>query len=399
MGEIIINFKQKHMQQYLDHLRLILNVGTDKPAARSGMPGSKSFFGHQFRHDLSWGLPVLTTKKLYWKGIVAELLWMLRGETNIKPLIEAGCNWWNEDAYNYYVKIASANTGSEANAIYRPNMVVSGGVTTVESYSMFTLEEFVKAVSQQDGVLDLPHYNGYTLGDCGWQYGRLWRKWDDYNSEPDGTQTYKKIDQIAELIKGLRQQPESRRHMLTALNPAHYNDLALFPCHVLAQFNCRPLTPHQRVNLYYIKYASELPIDISTCDEANIPYYYLDCKLYQRSGDTVLGVPNNTASYSLLTHILAKMCNMVPGTFIHTFGDSHIYDNHKEAVAENLKRTPTELPTLSFSTEFEDLLVKWDIGDVFSTSEFLSILTPDMFILNDYNPQPAIKAELSTGRK
>lgn len=351
------------MEKYLDLLREIRSKGTFKPAARAGMPSTKSLFGYQYRFDLKQGFPIHTTKKMNFNNITTELLWFLRGDTNIKYLVDNGCNIWNEDAYNYYLKQSWH---------YKPS-------------SPMSFEDFVERI--KDG--NIWTRDEYTLGDCGWQYGKLWRSWD-YIGEPESMQSdelypKKSIDQISELINGLRNNPESRRHILTALNPAHYNDLALFPCHTTVQFNCRPL---------YVQ-SNETEIEELT--------YKLDCHLYQRSCDVFLGVPYNTASYALLTHILAEICGYEVGDFIHSFGDVHIYENHEDAVTEQLSRTPTKLPKLIVFRRHEtgslpDHLEKY-LTKRYSLDDFLNSLTKYDFSLENYSPQSSIKAKLSTGLK
>lgn len=363
------------MKQYLELLKTIKEKGTYKPPAREGMPGTQSLFGYQFRHDLSEGFPLLTTKKMFWKGIVVELLWFLRGDTNIKYLVDNGVNIWNEDAYNYYIKLCK-----------KQNI-----------YKCLNFKSFIDLVKENKTLgWEMPNY--YKLGDCGYQYGKVWRAWQIdtvYKSnEGDCRTTRGSIDQIKNLIEGLKKNPESRRHIVTAWDPAHDQDLALTWCHAMFQFNCRPVEPIEMidilrnnghvVNLYTTNVENQYK-------EANLPKYYLDCQLYQRSADAVLGVPFNIASYALLIHIICKIVNMIPGEFIHTFGDVHIYDNHKEAVEEQLSRTPEKLPELvhmktdEFWKSFTlDNITHLDYGD---------------FLLQDYNPQPSIKAELSTGLK
>lgn len=385
------------MQQYHDLLRTIKEKGTYKPAARPGMPGTTSLFGYQFRHNLSDGFPLLTTKRIHIKGVITELLWFLRGGTNIQYLIDNGVNIWNEDAYNYYHKIIIESNDVEANSIYRK----SDGV-----YISYNYEEFVEIIKITPKE-KLPKYKNYTLGDCGYQYGKVWRSWSNLYQVDEHEFRYNSdgpIDQISNLIDSLRKTPESRRHIVTAVDPAHDSDLALYWCHCLFQFNCRPLSDEQKDQWYFEKEKrSEFEYgSMIDYDDNDVPKYYLDCQLYQRSADVFLGVPYNIASYAFLTHLLAKICNMIPGDFIHTFGDVHIYDNHRDQVEEQLRRTPNPLPKLhllerhkdhgSLPDHFEKYLNgRYDLDD------FLKALTPYDFRIENYNPQPAIKAELSTG--
>lgn len=377
------------MRQYLELLKTIKKKGTHKPPAREGMPGSTSLFGYQLRHNLQEGFPLLTTKKMFWKGVVVELLWFLRGDTNIKYLVDNGVNIWNEDAYNYYLKVF--------NNYYKGNK---------ELCVHLTFENFIRYI--KDGTLNSgkinDYYPGYKLGDCGYQYGRVWRYWETYTKGEyvfdEQTWAYhtNRIDQIKNVITSIRNNPESRRHIVTAIDPAHDNDLALYWCHAMFQFNCRPLSDQQRLEIYR-KRVSATSFYPKTIDEV-APKYYLDCQFYQRSADVFLGVPFNIASYALLTHIIAKICNMIPGEFIHTFGDVHIYDNHVDAVNEQLKRKPRELPALKFSE-----LIRWngidEDGNKFDPLDMFSqgAIGEWEFDLEEYNPYPTIKAELSTGLK
>jgi len=383
------------MKQYHELLTAILEHGHKKEAARENMPGSISLFGHQSRYDLSGGFPILTTKKVFWKGIVGELLWMLSGNTNIKYLVDNGSNFWNEDAYNYYVKIASANGNAQQNPILKK--------LDDNSYKMFLFDEFVDIIKNSK-IEDLPKWSQYTLGDCGHQYGKVWRRWSTNQQVVIGHNgTHNEwgtviIDQIQNVIKSLKESPESRRHIVTAVDPVNDKDLALYWCHSMFQFNCRKLTDSERALYYYNNYGETLlPLRTRDLDFLRIPKYKLDCQLYQRSADVFLGYGFNMSSYSLLTLILCKICNMVPGEFIHTAGDAHIYDNHLDAVNEQLSRDYNKypLPTLKFSDNFNSSLLKYNQDNNFDV--FINSLTPADFVLENYQSYPAIKAELSTG--
>jgi len=355
------------MKQYLDLLQAIKDNGTYKPAARVGMPGTKSLFGYQFRHNLANGFPLLTTKKMYWKGVVIELLWFLRGNTNIKFLVDNGVNIWNEDAYNYYLKKCEERL--------HPPMSFSEFMDCIVRDTMGGRELFDK----------------YVLGDCGYQYGKVWRNWcgESYTVDAgdNGQRFHTGIDQIKNLINGLKNNPESRRHIVTAIDPTHDTDLALYWCHAMFQFNCRPLSFEDKVNWVMMHGDVEKGDIGERVHGEDVPKYYLDCQLYQRSADVFLGVPFNIASYALLTEILAKMCGMVPGEYIHTFGDVHIYENHMDAVGEQLGRTPDNLPELSFGCDFSNL------------DEFLGKFVWGDAKLTGYYPQESIKGKLSTGLK
>ena len=256
------------MKQYKEHLEVILAKGTHKPAARENMPGTTSLFGYQWKHDLSEGFPLLTTKKTYWKGIVVELLWFLKGDTNVKYLNDNGVTFWNEDAYNYYKKL--------------------GG-------TQYSFEQFVDVIkfNSLNGLLErgrdqMFKNRDYKLGDCGFQYGRVWRKWQTID-DTEMRLGYWHVDQIAKLIKQLTNNPESRRHILTSIDPANDDNLALYWCHALTQFNCRPVNREA----YWIKQhpgpRGAMMITDEFLDGYNVPKYYLDCQMYQRSADMFLG--------------------------------------------------------------------------------------------------------------
>lgn len=376
------------MKQYLDLLSQIKKEGTYKSPARENMPGTTSLFGAQLRFKLSEGFPILTTKKINFKNIVVELLWFLRGDTNIKYLIDNGCNIWNEDAYNYYKKVQLKNCFD------------------CEKY-LLTFEEFIKLIKLSEeereklfeDVVSAPWAKNYKLGDCGKQYGWLWRNWEGKFYALGDASYFEEFDQIKEIINGLKNNPMSRRHIISAWNPATLDDMALNACHAFVQFNCRPLSIEDRWDLYHkspleAPFMQESTKDIELhkiCDACLIPRYYLDCQMYQRSADVFIGVPYNIASYALLTEILAKITGMIPGDFIHTFGDVHIYDNHKDQVEEQLKRTPGKLPKL--------VHMKTDsFWNTFDISLFGHLDYKD-FMLQEYHPQEAIKAKLSTGLK
>jgi thymidylate synthase len=263
------------MRQYLNLLADVMKNGTDRPD-RTGT-GTRSVFGRQLRFDLSRGFPLLTTKKVHLKSVIYELLWFLRGDTNVRWLQERGVRIWDEWA---------------------------------------------------DGN-----------GDLGPVYGSQWRSWPDGRG---GT-----IDQISNVVQSIKTRPDSRRHIVSAWNPAEVDDMALPPCHCLFQF-----------------YVAEGK---------------LSCQLYQRSGDVFLGVPFNIASYALLTHMMAQVTGLEPGEFVHSFGDVHLYANHVEQAQEQLRREPRPLPRLTLNPD------RTSIFD-FQYEDFL---------VTGYDPHPAIRAPIA----
>ena len=263
------------MQQYLALMQHVLDHGTRK-SDRTGT-GTLSIFGAQLRFDLAEGFPLITTKKLHVKSIVHELLWFLRGDTNVRYLRDNGVTIWDEWA--------------DAD------------------------------------------------GDLGPVYGHQWRSWPT----PDGGH----VDQIAQVLAEIRRNPDSRRLMVTAWNPSDIPKMALAPCHALFQF--------------YVADGR------------------LSCQLYQRSADVFLGVPFNIASYALLTLMVAQVCDLAPGEFVHTFGDTHLYLNHLDQAREQLSRTPRPLPFLKINPEVKDLFA----------------FRYEDFTLVGYDPHPHIKAAVA----
>ena len=228
-------------------------------------------------------------------------------------------------------------------------------------------------------IRDSPLFKDYNYGDLGEVYGAQWRNWDN-----------KSIDQIKKVIDGIKKNPFGRRHIVSAWNPAEVDNMALPPCHLLFQFNCRPLSKVERQRYYSDKYFSSHDfsktngIPDSFLEDNNIPKFYLDCILTQRSCDSFLGVPFNIASYSLLTEIVAKMCNMVAGEFIWNGNDAHIYENHFPMVLEQLKREPMPLCKLRIADRVRDFV---DINE----------LSIDDVVIAGYESHPSIKGELSVG--
>lgn len=296
------------MKQYLELLDKICREGVVRDD-RTGT-GTKGIFGYQMRFDLAQGFPLLTTKKIFLKGVIHELLWFLRGDTNIKYLVDNGVHIWDSDAYRYYNELC-----------------VKHGVLPVD------MDTFLGAAGIESPIED------YRFGDLNHVYGYQWRSWP----KPDGGA----IDQIRNVIESIKRNPTSRRLIVSAWNVADVEHMALPPCHTMFQF-----------------FVAEGK---------------LSCQLYQRSGDTFLGVPFNIASYALLTMMIAKECNLEAGEFIHTLGDAHLYLNHTEQAAEQLSREPRPLPRMRLNP---------DVRSIFDYSY-------EDFTLEGYNPHPAIKAPLS----
>lgn len=312
------------MLSYLELLRDIRDTGVDK-GDRTGT-GTRSVFGRQLRFDLSKGFPMLTTKKLTFRLIVAELIWFLRGETNVRFLHEHNCHIWDEWAD--------------------------------------------------------------ASGDLGPIYGRQWRAWRD--KWTGDTDSWRRIDQIAKLVETLRNNPDSRRMVVSAWNVTDLPDMRLEPCHAMFQCYTRELSPAQRAARWmHQNLGIELGIvkqNISdeelgkALDAYGVPRRALDLQMYQRSADVFLGVPFNIASYALLTHILAHAVGMFPGEYVHTFGDVHIYRNHMDQVNEQLTRQPGALPTLEMR---------------YPSDVDLKELRVDYFGLKNYAAKPSIKAEVA----
>lgn len=279
------------MKAYLDLLRLALEHGKDR-TDRTGT-GTRGIFGHQLRFDLREGFPLVTTKKIHLKSIIHELLWFTSGATHVKPLQDAGVRIWNEWA-------------------------------TPEQTARF----------------------GREAGDLGPVYGHQWRNFGASRRE-DGSFASDGVDQLANLVRDIRETPHSRRLLVTGWNPREATEVALPPCHTLFQF--------------YVQDGE------------------LSCQLYQRSGDIFLGVPFNIASYALLTMMVAQVTGLRAGDFVHTFGDAHLYRNHFEQARLQLSREPRRLPRMLLNPEVKDLF---------------SFRFED-FELEGYDPHPHIAAEVS----
>ena len=300
------------MEQYHALLRQILDQGVVK-GDRTGT-GTKSVFGHQSRYDLSKGFPLMTTKKVYMKGIIHELLWFIAGDTNIAYLVRNGVNIWNEWPFQNYLNQQG----------FADSMPKHGEVWKKE------LKAFVERIKTDDEFAQ-------QWGELGPVYGRQWRNFEG-------------VDQLAKALDMIQNAPNSRRIIVSAWNPPEIDEMAkagLPPCHTLFQF--------------YV---------------ANNK---LSCQLYQRSADVFLGVPFNIASYALLTHMIAQVCGLGVGDFVHTLGDAHLYSNHMDQANEQLRRDFRPLPRLALNPSVTDLFA----------------FTYDDIVIEDYNPHPPIKAPIA----
>jgi thymidylate synthase len=346
---------------------------------------------------MSEGFPLLTTKKMPFKTIVTELLWFLRGDTNIKFLVDNNCHIWDGDAYKNYL----------FNSDWHPISSVNGGFigTKTDSDEIMTQEEFINKIKTDDEFAK-------KWGELGSIYGKQWRSWH-FNAKFDMNGKYheeKGIDQIQNLINDLKTNPDSRRLMVNAWNVGELDQMVLPPCHYGFQVYTRELSFDERFlilsnmdlldtfhNLSDKKYKARL-------DELNIPSRAISLMWNQRSVDTFLGLPFNITSYGLLLEIIAKAVNMVPDELIGNLGDVHLYSNHVEQAKEQIGRDPYSLPILNINTEFWPTESgECGIGPIdamgllngFSNDDFCkSFLNEDLQLIN-YQSHPTIKAPLS----
>ena len=364
-------------KKYQDLLQDILDNGVKK-SDRTGT-GTISVFGRQIRHKMSDGFPLLTTKKMAWKSIVTELLWFLRGDTNIKFLLDYDCHIWDGDAYKNY----KINFRDEP--------------PYVPSKAIWTQEEFINKIKTDNEFAK-------KWGDLGPIYGKQWRQWQgwmDMGGNEKGSLWY---DQILQLVHSLKTNPDSRRLMVSAWNVAELDQMTLPPCHYGFQVYTRELSIEERWETRHTHYKSNEPISWdrmvypahSYLDKFNLPKRAISLMWNQRSVDTFLGLPFNLASYALLLEILAKEVNMVPEDLIGNLGDTHLYSDHIEQAKEQISREPYELPTVQITERnwYQHEAVKEHLGPKTFKDIILSY-RPDCFELIDYKSHPKIKAPLS----
>jgi thymidylate synthase len=369
-------------RQYKELLEHIIRFGVEKKD-RTGT-GTKSIFGWQIRHNMKEGFPLLTTKKMHWQSIVVELLWFLRGDTNIKFLLDYNCNIWNGDAYKRYER---ANTW--------------------ELQDTPPMNEFIKRIKEDETFRK-------TWGELGPIYGRQWRDWggvkevklteekDENGFLKFETNHMLGIDQIQNLINELKTNPDSRRLMVNAWNVGELDRMVLPPCHYGFQVYTRELSIKERLDLASKTYSTFEPSDFHKVDHKEIDKLYpvakraISLMWNQRSVDTFLGLPFNIASYALLLEIIAKEVNMIPDELIGNLGDTHLYLNHIEQAREQITRTPYDLPTIQITERnwYMHEAVKKHLGEK-TLDEKLKSYRPDCFELINYQSHPKIKAPLS----
>ena len=343
--------KNKVDKQYFQLLEHILKYGVHKKD-RTGT-GTISVFDYSMRFDMSEGFPLLTSKKMFTKGVILELIWFLRGDTNIKYLVDNGCHIWDGDAYKNYLsqfKISSAHPMSK--------------------------EQFIESIKTDDEFAK-------KWGELGPVYGKQWRSWTPESEYFDNGSyaAYQKVDQIENLITDLKNNPDSRRLMVSAWNVGEIDRMVLPPCHYGFQCYTQEMSEIERKKYWCdsldkdITFADD--ITESKLDSLRVPKRKLSLKWTQRSVDTFLGLPFNIASYAFLLHLLAKEVNMVPHELIFSGGDVHLYTNHIDKAKEQLTRKTYRLPKLQLNN-----------------SSIFDLKLEDFNIMN-YQSEPVLKGELS----
>ena len=391
-------------KDYQALLQDILDNGHQK-GDRTGT-GTISTFGRQIRHNMKDGFPLLTTKKMYFKGVVTELLWFLRGDTNIKYLVDNDCHIWDGDAYKNYEKqipfqkvIGDDSDSLKSSMIWKQKIDHSSGYPIFER---FTQEEFINKIKTDDKF-------ALKWGDLGPVYGKQWRNLGGYSKtsiiQKEGLydelrfENKKGIDQIANLIQDLKTNPDSRRLMVNAWNVGELDQMTLPPCHYGFQVYTRELSLDERMDLMVKKHKMILEGGDDT-----LPTRAISLMWNQRSCDLFLGAPFNIASYGLLLEIIAKAVNMVPDELIGNLGDTHLYSNHIKQAKEQIGRQPYPLPQLNINTEFWPYeggecgigpLDAIAVFEGFKNDNFCKCLLEEDIQLGNYQSHPAIKAPLS----
>jgi thymidylate synthase len=377
-------------KQYQELLKTILEHGVEKKD-RTGT-GTKSIFGYTIRHNMSEGFPLLTTKKVAFKTMATELLWFLRGDTNIKYLVDNGCHIWDGDCYkNFYQKSLEIKLAYESGDLLGSQPHIDAVFSNSNELIILSEEEFINKIKTDDGF-------ARRFGGLGPIYGKQWRNWV-YDKDMDyGTES--SVDQIQNLINDLKTNPDSRRLMVSAWNVGEISEMVLPPCHYAFQVYTRELSRTERVENYNSKFENKIDVPFikvnlgdaieNTIDtaltQANIPARAISLMYNARSQDVPLGTPFNLASYGLLLTIIAREVNMIPDELISNMGDCHIYLNQIDGVKELLKREPYDLPKLKISDA---------INFNGSIDDFLDSCDKNSFELEDYKSHPAIKIPLS----
>lgn len=386
--------------QYLKLVKDILDNGVEKQD-RTGT-GTISVFGRQIRHDMKFGFPLLTTKKMYWKGIVTELLWFLRGNTNIKYLIDNDCRIWDGDAYKYYLNKVKDLTISDFEAKGNGVITIKGfelksidlhgtlsGTISNSEFRPFTKEEFIDKIKTDDVFSE-------KWGGLGPLYGKQWRGWESNTTREEKITEpnvyVKEIDQITEAINKLKTNPDDRGIIVSAWNVGKLDEMVLRPCHNFFQFYTRELTFKERCDYAINKGwmtlggALDFPETHYALNSTKTPKRTVSLMFNMRSNDVPLGLPFNIASYALLLEIIGRMVNMIPDELIVNIGDGHIYKNQIEGVKKQLIREPFSLPKLKISD---------DVNFNGTIDEFLNSCDKDSFSLENYQSHPSIKMPLS----
>ena len=332
-------------KQYHDLLEEIIEKGTRKQT-RSG--ATRSLFDRTMRFDLQEGLPLITTKKVFYKGIIHELLWFLKGDTNIKYLVDNNVHIWDDDAYRYYL---------ENRLKWEP-----------KKKKPYSKEEFIEKVKEGKEYIDSA-FRKYCFGELGAVYGEQWRNWNGR-------------DQIGDIIDKLTNHPDDRRMVLSAWNVSDLDKMALPPCHMMAIFNTREMTEDERRNWYCKSNRWYIAPDVISDEGEDCPKRKLNCSFVMRSNDFCAGNPYNIAQYAMLVYMLCAICNLAPGELVYHGIDVHIYENHVEAAKEQLKRKGSGvIPKLRFKRRVKDI------------NDFMY---EDFEIMN-YNPDDPIKYKLNVG--